>query len=169
LAGGGGRASDQAIGGLAGILDGEISGADSCSGGSCATPGVIDHEIADLGLLRRDRAEACRREREHNERNFRERVHGRFLSAILERDDFCLNRHPALAFWWSMIFFRKPVSTPDQVRGRLFRDHALAPFTARANTESSSNRYDKKRRSVEIMPPPGSASITAWTKAGSSP
>jgi hypothetical protein len=22
---------------------------------------------------------------------------------------------------WSMIFFRKPVSTPDQVRGRLFR------------------------------------------------
>ena len=26
----------------------------------------------------------------------------------------------------SMILFRKPVSTPDQVRGRLFRDHALA-------------------------------------------
>jgi uncharacterized protein (DUF2236 family) len=24
-----------------------------------------------------------------------------------------------------MIFFRKPVPTPDQVRGRLFRDHAL--------------------------------------------
>ena len=24
-----------------------------------------------------------------------------------------------------MILFRKPVSTPDQVRGRLFRDHAL--------------------------------------------
>src|SRR5262245_13944747 len=24
--------------------------------------------------------------------------------------------------------FRKPGSTPDQVRGRLFRDHALAPF-----------------------------------------
>src|SRR5262249_33257445 len=87
--------------------------------------------------------EACRREREHNERNFRERVHGRFLSAILERDDFSSNRHPALAFWWSIIFFRKPVPTPDQVRGRLFRDHALAPFTARANTESSSNRYDK--------------------------
>src|SRR5262249_24475517 len=47
----------------------------------------------------------------------------------LERDDFCLNRHPALAFWWSMIFFRKPVPT--------FRDHALArrgqrrPFGAR--------------------------------------
>src|SRR5262249_56153891 len=35
------------------------------------------------------------------------------------------NRHPALAFWWSMIFFRKPVPTPDQARGRLFRDHAL--------------------------------------------
>src|SRR5262249_45879241 len=43
----------------------------------------------------------------------------------LERDDFSSNRHPTLAFWWSMIFFRKPVPTPDQVRGRLFRDHAL--------------------------------------------
>src|SRR5262249_14288800 len=145
------------------------SGADSCSGGSCATPGVIDHEIADLGLLRRDRAEARRREREHNERNFRERVHGRFLSAILERDDFSSNRHPALAFWLGIIFFRKPVPTPDQVRGRLFRDHALAPFTARANTESSSNRYDKSDAAWRSCPPPGSASITAWTKAGSSP
>src|SRR5262249_21907477 len=35
----------------------------------------------------------------------------------LERDDFSSNRHPALAFWWSMIFFRKPVPT--------CRDHAL--------------------------------------------
>src|SRR6266576_7313758 len=38
---------------------------------------------------------------------------------MLERDDFSSNRHPALAYWWSMIFFRKPVST--------FRDHALLP------------------------------------------
>src|SRR5262249_45058663 len=30
---------------------------------------------------------------------------------LLERDDFSSNRHPALAFWWSMIFFRKPVPT----------------------------------------------------------
>ena len=29
-----------------------------------------------------------------------------------------------------MIFFRKPVSTPDQVRGRLFRDHALGVAAA---------------------------------------
>src|SRR5262249_58057611 len=50
---------------------------------------------------------------------------GGAAAPALERDDFCLNRHPALAFWWSMISFRKPVSTPDQVRGRLFRDHAL--------------------------------------------
>ena len=28
-----------------------------------------------------------------------------------------------------MIFFRKPVSTPDHVRGRPFRDHARAGFT----------------------------------------
>ena len=35
----------------------------------------------------------------------------------LERDDFSSSRHRALAYCWSMIFFRKPVST--------FRDHAL--------------------------------------------
>src|SRR5262245_6494224 len=47
---------------------------------------------------------------------------------------FLRNRHPAPAYWWSMIprvkpegrLFRKPVSSPDQVRARLFRDHALA-------------------------------------------
>src|SRR5215470_5032184 len=49
----------------------------------------------------------------------------------LERDDFSSNRHLALAYWWSMILFRKPVSTPDQVRGRLFRDHALSASAAR--------------------------------------
>jgi general secretion pathway protein J len=32
-------------------------------------------------------------------------------------------------FCWRMIFFRKPVPTPHQVRGRLFRDHARAGFT----------------------------------------
>src|SRR5436190_3432431 len=40
----------------------------------------------------------------------------------LERDDFSSNRHPAPAYWWSMIFFRKPVST--------FRDHALMTMAA---------------------------------------
>ena len=34
-----------------------------------------------------------------------------------ERDDFSSNRHPALAYCWSMIFSEKPGST--------FRDHAL--------------------------------------------
>src|SRR5262245_46310020 len=51
----------------------------------------------------------------------------------LERDDFSSNRHLALLYCWSMIprvepegmLFRKPASTPDQVRGELFRDHAL--------------------------------------------
>src|SRR6516165_1631719 len=37
--------------------------------------------------------------------------------SALERDDDSSNRHLAPAYWWSMIFFRKPVST--------FRDHAL--------------------------------------------
>src|SRR5262249_34416253 len=53
-------------------------------------------------------------------------------------DDFSSNRHLALIYCWSMIprvepegmLFRKPASTPDQVRGRLFRDHALAPVRA---------------------------------------
>src|SRR6266568_6819967 len=39
----------------------------------------------------------------------------------LERDDFSSNRHPALSFCLSMIFFGKPVPT--------FPDHALAPPT----------------------------------------
>jgi hypothetical protein len=42
----------------------------------------------------------------------------------LERDDFSSNCHHALTYSWSMIFFRKPVST--------FRDHALAAYVARA-------------------------------------
>ena len=40
------------------------------------------------------------------------------LTTHLERDDFSSNRHHALTFCWSKIFFRKPAST--------FRDHALA-------------------------------------------
>jgi hypothetical protein len=35
----------------------------------------------------------------------------------LERDEFSSNRHPALRYRWSVIFFRKPVPT--------FRDHAV--------------------------------------------
>jgi hypothetical protein len=53
--------------------------------------------------------------------------------AELERDELWFDRHPALAFCLSMIprvkpegmLFGKPDSTPDQVRGRLFPDHAL--------------------------------------------
>src|SRR5947209_13031807 len=36
---------------------------------------------------------------------------------LIERDDFSSIRHPALAYWWSMIFFRKwthPGSSPGQ-------------------------------------------------------
>jgi tripartite-type tricarboxylate transporter receptor subunit TctC len=40
------------------------------------------------------------------------------VSRVLQRHDFWSNRHPAVAYWWSMISFRKVVST--------FRDHALA-------------------------------------------
>src|ERR1700741_1474910 len=60
------------------------------------------------------------------------RVIGRVLrgseadhNAILKRDDFSSNRHPALASLVEHDLFRKLVSTPHQVRGRLFRDHAL--------------------------------------------
>jgi len=40
----------------------------------------------------------------------------------LEQDDFSANRHPALSFCLSMIFFGKPVPT--------FPDHALGPHPA---------------------------------------
>jgi hypothetical protein len=36
-----------------------------------------------------------------------------------------LSADPGETPFWRMIFFRKPVPTPHQVRGRLFRDHAL--------------------------------------------
>src|SRR5712664_2462309 len=55
-------------------------------------------------------------------------------SVGLKRDDFSSNRPPALSFWLSMISGQtlrvcpegKPASTPHQVPGRLFPDHALA-------------------------------------------
>jgi hypothetical protein len=34
-----------------------------------------------------------------------------FHEIVLQRDDFSSNHHPALPYCWSMIFFRKPVST----------------------------------------------------------
>src|SRR5262249_9737282 len=56
-----------------------------------------------------------------------------FLPSLTERDDLSSDRHLALIYCWSMIprvepegmLPRKPAPTPDQVRGRLFRDHAL--------------------------------------------
>src|SRR5215211_8055791 len=42
-----------------------------------------------------------------------------FKSAVLDRDHFSSNRHPALGLLLEHDLFRKPVST--------FRDHALAP------------------------------------------
>jgi hypothetical protein len=35
------------------------------------------------------------------------------------------DRHPALAFCLSMIFSENRIPPPDQVRGKLFPDHAL--------------------------------------------
>src|SRR5690349_13115790 len=45
------------------------------------------------------------------------------MSAILKRDDF-LRMSSRLSSLFEHDLFRKPVSTPDHVRGRLFRDHA---------------------------------------------
>src|SRR5262245_47425404 len=53
------------------------------------------------------------------------RIEASLMRRRLERDDSSLNRHPALASCVKHDLFRKPLNTPDQVRGRLFRDHAL--------------------------------------------
>jgi hypothetical protein len=37
-----------------------------------------------------------------------------------------MESEPGSSFLFEHDLFRKPVPTPDQVRGRLFRDHALA-------------------------------------------
>src|SRR5262249_43511601 len=76
----------------------------------------------------------------------------------LERDDFSSNRHPALTSSWSMIFFRKPVSTPHQVRGRLFRDHALAPRS-----------YGKGARWVQTLAVAASIAVMAVVAAAAQP
>ena len=47
--------------------------------------------------------------------------------AALGFDPIRLNWTKSVAFY---DLFRKPVPTPDQVRGRLFRDHALATVSA---------------------------------------
>src|SRR5262249_40368185 len=43
----------------------------------------------------------------------------------LERDDFVFESSSRSSLLVEHDLFRKPVPTPDQVRGRLFRDHAL--------------------------------------------
>ena len=50
----------------------------------------------------------------------------RMSARILDHDPIKLNRDHGLL---EHDLFRKPVPTPDQVRGRLFRDHALSGMT----------------------------------------
>src|SRR5262249_29441878 len=59
---------------------------------------------------------------------------------VLERDDFSSNRHLALAFWWSMIFFRKPVPT--------FRDHALEPHPCGETRKLGTSCWDRRQEPV---------------------
>ena len=50
--------------------------------------------------------------------NYKKHIEEMRSRTDIKRDDFSSNRHLALSSWWSMIFFRKPVSS--------FRDHAPA-------------------------------------------
>ena len=50
-------------------------------------------------------------------------------------------------YWWSNDLFREPVPTPDQVRGRLFRNHAL---TQRAR--QSVVRFDESIQRQLVTP-----------------
>src|SRR5205814_4819657 len=55
----------------------------------------------------------------------RVRLHpGAVVRGSLERDDFSSSRHPALGFWWSMMFSENRLPPPPS-RGRAFRHHAL--------------------------------------------
>jgi hypothetical protein len=80
------------------------------------------HHIAPLG--RRERSIRSKMRRQAHVRIFTDKNsldhfrHGQIdFATRLEREDLSSSRHRALAFWWSMIFFRKPAPT--------FRDHAL--------------------------------------------
>src|SRR5262245_29482389 len=70
---------------------------------------------------------------------------------ILKRDDFSSNRHPALAPFLSMIFFRKPLHT--------FRDHALALLLAGlavlAQPAAAQDSYPSRNIRLLVSFPPG--------------
>src|SRR3974390_2008928 len=58
---------------------------------------------------------------------------------------------------------RKPVSTPDQVRGRLFRDHALAPRGRRTRYEGHArNGNAQKEASAGNPESPGFLDLVAF-------
>src|SRR5262245_8396234 len=95
---------------------------------------------------------------------------------------FSANRHFARSHVWSMIprvkpegrLFRKPVSSPDQVRARLFRDHApgakprdLARETCGATVGSRPN--PKSGLTWIIRPGGGSGGVGAWPEIGNAP
>src|SRR5215510_15897008 len=71
-------------------------------------------------------------------------------------------------------FFRKPISSPDQVRARLFRDHApgakprdLARVTCGATVGPRPN--PKSRITWIIRPGGGSGGVGAWPEIGNAP
>jgi len=50
-------------------------------------------------------------------------------------------------------FFRKPVPTPDQVRGRLFRDHARGFAAAKASGVAAPEGFARTGASPSVAAP----------------
>ena len=70
-----------------------------------------------------------------------------------------------------MIFSRKPVPTQDQVRGRLFRDHALVPSARRRDDNIApafilSDNHSPNTNSIDAVEVFFSSGIVAMMVAG---
>ncbi len=85
---------------------------------------------------------------------------------MLERDCFRLSRNHAPAFF-AHDLFGKPVPTPDQVRGRLFSDHALVltqRYEGRQPASAASTRM--RRCSATCFDAARRQTVTATRPAG---
>jgi len=72
---------------------------------------------------------------------------------VLKRDGFSSNRHPALSYCWSMMFFRKPVPT--------FRHHALTTVALAACVAGSAHAADLPAAPMYKAP-----DVPAWSWSG---
>jgi len=66
----------------------------------------------------------------------------------------------ARAFCFGNFVFRKPVSTPDQVQGELFRDHAMTAFEDSAGIDAHVSDNEPEWGRAKSPPDPYNSAIS---------